>query len=682
MQNKSMKQTLKGREYKAVVDLGPVIESPNVTAAVFNNYKGRLYAYVAVVGDLFSVVDVERNVLVDLKEMPGIGTAYAHQIATDGKVYVAGDKGVLYVYDPETREAKKIGTVLCGHQVWSIAADEAANVYLGTYKAGGAHVVKYNSSNKKFEDLGKADPIGSSDYVRSMAYMDGKLYLGIGLAAKVHVMDLRNQNKITDITPENLHERIKKDPTEGFVQLVYSIGIAGNTLLAHMDYGKRDALLFYHIDSQKWDNKAIFQEDVIDKEGNSVGVWNFTHLPVYEDYAYVIYNRHLMEINHKTLETKDYITKYPYGLRGGTVIKKDGNPVVITLSRGGEFVFMDVVAKTTSYSSVAIKGAPLGLHNLAAANNGKLYLSTYPGGPKGGEYDPITGEITLYNQGQAEGMVAGKEDTMYFGIYPGAAIQSMNTREPGTFTSLFEMKTGYKQDRPYIMQYIDDLLLIGSIPDYGLTGGALTIYNPIDGSKKVYKNVVEKQSIVGLAMMDGIIYGSTSIKGGLGIEAGSPLLPTEPPKIFVWDVAKEKKLGEYTLDIPGLNTPIISGLGFDKYGNLWGAADGVLFTWDRVNNKVAKYKNIYPEVQNRGMWRPVHIKFGEDGLLYTDLGGFITVVDYSSEDWVHLTLSTAGKEIAFIELADDKEGKQNIYFIENEETNLKMIPVIDLCSSR
>ena len=95
MQNKSMEQTLKGREYKAVVDLGPVIESPNVTAAVFNNYKGRLYAYVAVVGDLFSVVDVERNVLVDLKEMPGIGTAYAHQIATEGKVYVAGDKGVL-----------------------------------------------------------------------------------------------------------------------------------------------------------------------------------------------------------------------------------------------------------------------------------------------------------------------------------------------------------------------------------------------------------------------------------------------------------------------------------------------------------------------------------------------------------------------------------------------------------
>lgn len=669
--------SLKGRGFKPAEDLGPMIGTPNVPAAVFNTYEGRLYAYVASIGDLFSVVDVERNLRVDLEEMPGVGTAYAHQVATDGKIYVAGDKGILYVYNPATMAAKKIGTVLEGHQVWSTACDELGNVYFGTYKAGGAHVVKYNAISKELEDLGEADPIGKSDYVRSMAYKDGKLYLGIGLAAKVHVMDLKSQNKITDITPDNLHERIKKNPADGMVQYVYSMGIAGNTLMAHVDNGKKDALLFYHLDTQLWDDKVVHMDGVKDEEGYDFGTWNFTHLPVYGDYAYLIHDRHLMEINHKTLEIKEKITKYPSGLRGGTVTIKDGNPVVLTISRGGEIVYMDVVTKTTKRSQELVMGAPLGLHNLAAGNNGNLYMTTYPGGPKGAEYNPKTGEIRVYNQGQAEGIVAGKEDTIYFGIYPGAVIQSMNTTEVGKFSNLFEMKTEYEQDRPYIMKYEDDTLLIGTIPDYGKTGGALAIYNPSDGTHKVYKNVVDRQSIVGLAMKDGIIYGSTSTKGGLGIASGSEILPTEPPKIFVWDVEKEIKIGEFSLDIPGLNTPMISGLTFDKEGNLWGVADGILFTWDTINNKVAKYKNIYPDISNRGMWRPVHIKFGVDGLMYTDLGGRMTVVDYTSENMDYVTLPTGGKEVDFIELAYDNLGRQNVYFLDNGATNLKMIPVID-----
>ncbi|GAA4291991.1 hypothetical protein GCM10023142_27010 [Anaerocolumna aminovalerica] len=667
--------SLRGRGFMAAEDLGPMASTPNVPAATFNTYGGRLYAYAAAVGDVFSVVDVETNLRVDLEQMPGIGTAYTHTAATDGKIYVAGDRGILYVYDPATQDSQKIGTVLEGHQVWSAAGDETGNIYFGTYKQGGSHVVKYNASTGKLEDLGMADPSGSSDYVRSMAYKDGKLYLGLGLAAKVHVMDIRNQNKITDITPGNLHERIKKDPGDGVVQYVYSMGIAGNTLMAHVDNGKKDALLFYHLDKQQWDDKVVHMDGVKDEEGYDFGVWNFTHLPVHGDYAYLIHDRHLMQINHKTLDIVEKITKYPSGLRGGTVMLKDGNPVVLTLSRGGEIVYMDVSAKTTTREQASVMGAPLGLHNLAAGNNGKLYMTTYPGGPIGAEYDPRTQEARMYNQGQAEGIVAGDGDTLYFGIYPGAVIQSMNTSEPGKFKTLFEMKTIQEQDRPYIMQYQDGLLLMGTIPDYGKTGGALGIYNPSDGTHKVYRNVVEKQSIVGLAMKDGIIYGSTSQRGGLNAPIES--LPTEPPKVFVWDVASETKTAEFSLDIPGLNTPMISGLTFDKGGNLWGAADGVLFTLDTETNKVSKYKNIYPEISGRGMWRPVHIKFGEDGLLYTDLAGKLTVVDPVSENWDHVTVPADGKEVDFIELAYDKQGRQNVYFLDNGATTLKVVRVIE-----
>lgn len=176
-------------------------------------------------------------------------------------------------------------------------------------------------------------------------------------------------------------------------------------------------------------------------------------------------------------------------------------------------------------------------------------------------------------------------------------------------------------------------------------------------------------------MKDGIIYGSTSQRGGLNAPIES--LPTEPPKVFVWDVASETKTAEFSLDIPGLNTPMISGLTFDKGGNLWGAADGVLFTLDTETNKVSKYKNIYPEISGRGMWRPVHIKFGEDGLLYTDLAGKLTVVDPVSENWDYVTVPADGKEVDFIELAYDKQGRQNVYFLDNGATTLKVVRVIE-----
>lgn len=148
--------------------------------------------------------------------------------------------------------------------------------------------------------------------------------------------------------------------------------------------------------------------------------------------------------------------------------------------------------------------------------------------------------------------------------------------------------------------------------------------------------------------------------------------------MFIWDMASEQKLKEFELDIPELDAPpIISGLTFDDNGTLWGAVDGIIFAMDPATHEVIKYKNIYPEIKNRGMWRPVHIEIGKDGLLYTDVGGKLTVIDPSSENLDHVSLINSGPEIDFMVLANDKEGNENIYYIDGDATHLFMIPVVD-----
>ncbi|MGM9973677.1 MAG: cohesin domain-containing protein, partial [Clostridiaceae bacterium] len=117
------------------------------------------------------------------------------------------------------------------------------------------------------------------------------------------------------------------------------------------------------------------------------------------------------------------------------------------------------------------------------------------------------------------------------------------------------------------------------------------------------------------------------------------------------------------------------GLTFHEDGLLWGAVDGIIFAMDPDTYQVVKYKNIYPEIVDRGMWRPVHILFGEDGLLYTDVAGKLTVMKPDTLE--HVTLIGSGPEVDFIALAKDSAGNENIYYIDASPTTLKMIPVIE-----
>ena len=662
---------LNGRGFTAPESLGEAInDTTSLTSAVYDEIDGELYAYSMANGGYFNVLNVRTNELVHSEYVKGVQQVWAHTVTDDHVVYMAalgpGNEGWLLRYNPKLKKVEDLGKNDPGYQYWSIASDGKDNIFIGTFKEGAGKVVKYNIENNKYEDLGVVDAEKNLGNVRSLAYHDNKLYVGMGAEARLYQLDL-DTKVYKDITL-NAYDLINKPGDKNDIKYVYDLSIVKNHLVARFDHDGMGAVLLYNLKEQKWEDKVL-KKDTDAKE--SYGAFGWNTLVDHDGVTYVSFERQLHQIDTNTLTDKP-IGGGVFGFRGAALFDFGEGLEFVTSERLGGTLRIKLVDGKRKQTANVMKGTALKLHNLGKDNNGDLYVSSYPGGPKGAKYTMKDGKYTTYAQSQAEGMIAGKGNTMYFGEYPGAVIKSMNT-ETLEIETLFNLKDVHEQDRPYIMKFEDDLLLIGTIPDYKKIGGSLSIYNPDTNYLKTYRNVVEGQSIVGLAKKGNYIYGSTSIKGGLDT------FPTaKKPVIFVWDIENEKKVKEIELEIPGLNeTPMISGLTFDENGMLWGAVDGFLFTLNPETLEPVNYKNIYPNIGNRGMWRPVHIEFGDDGFVYSDVAGKLTVVDPSTDDWDHTTIATR-KEVDFMTLSYDNEGNQNVYIVQSDPTDIEVVRVIDV----
>lgn len=667
--------TLNGKGYSSPESLGTAISGgAALTSAVFYGSKDSLVGYSLTNGGIFNAVDIVNNELLYTELLDDVNQAWGHTVTEDGVVYMAalgpGNEGVLYRYNPTVGKVEKLGMPLAGHQFWSITNDGKDNIYIGTFKEGEGSVVAYNIASNKFENLGPADSVNKAGYVRSIGYKDGYLYLGTGVQGRLIRMDLATK-ETKDIT-DNVYDIIDKPLNKEDIKFAYDLDIVKNHVVVRFDDGGEGAIVLYNTVTQKWEDFKMGKQH--NGESNDNGAFGWNQLVDDDGLTYVTYQGSLHELDTNTLTYKKVGGTF-LGHRGGATYDFGNGKEFVSFTRAGALVRFNLVEDTKKTTDNLLKGAPLKLHNLAKDHDGDLYVTSYPGGPSGAKYSMKDETYTSYSQGQAEGIVAGRPGEMYFGIYPGAIIQRMDT-ETGKLETLFNLKDGHEQDRPYIMKYEDDLLLIGTIPDYKKLGGTLTIYNPETGDVQTHRNVVDGQSIVGLAKKGNYIFGSTTTKGGLDI------IPTATkPVIFVWDVENQVKVKEIELDLPGLGeTPMISGLTFDDKGQLWGAVDGFLFTMDPETYEITKSKNIYPYIQNRGMWRPVHIEVGEEGFIYTDLGGKLTVVDPSTRNWDHTTIATS-KEVDFMTLSYDKDGNQNIYIVQADPISIDKVSITDVDDS-
>ncbi|WP_010677679.1 FIMAH domain-containing protein [Bacillus timonensis] len=629
--------------FKEPINLGSTIQSIAIYDSTYGTEDGRDMMYTTASGDpaIFQVIDLKSQEVVRTYPLEGSGAVWTHITVPNGNVYIGGN-GYLYEYSPETKEVKNVGGI--GETVvYGLSYDEQGRVYFGSYpnaKAG-----RYDPKTGEMKDYGSVAP--GQSYSRSTAYHNGYLYVGIGVDNRIVKLNLETGEYEAIPVPDHVVPGSS----------VWQLDAAGKYIIAGVGGGS-NTLLFYNTETGQWSDTYYT---------NNKGLRLIHGLPG-SNKVYFLQGSRLKEVDLNTLEAVDTGVVFGTFLRNTSWVEIENDPdfpgqSLVTVQFGGQVTYMNLQTKKVKTIQYPIVGNPIPIQTLEKGPEGNLYLSGYPGG-KGAVFNPETNDYKNFTLGQAEGMVA-LGNKMYFGVYPGATIFEMDVTNPALSTKqIYDIPN---QDRPFIMSVVNEQLYIGTIPDYGHLGGSLTVLDPT-GAKDavVYENVVHNQAIAGLEEVNGKLYGSTTVAGGLGID------PTEPAaKIFVWDIEKGEKITEFVPEIPGVTVQpkLISGMSLGPDGLLWSAAGGTIFAMDPESLEIVKSKNIYPEVTDFGRWRPIHIRWSEDGLMYTTLAGKLTVIDPDSLE--HETLA----ETELMTIGNDG----NIYYA--DKANLMKIEVAETLES-
>jgi hypothetical protein len=147
---------------------------------------------------------------------------------------------------------------------------------------------------------------------------------------------------------------------------------------------------------------------------------------------------------------------------------------------------------------------------------------------------------------------------------------------------------------------------VGGYPDYGLLGGAISVYDPKKNEKKTYPHIIRNQSIASMAYIENLdlIAVRSSVRGGTGTRAAE----TES-KLILWDPNDGRKVFE-TIVVGGAKT--VLSLATTKEGVLYGITDNEkVFVFDSEKREIKKILDL-------GIKNPIEVslQLGPDGRLY------------------------------------------------------------------
>ncbi|WP_327091106.1 hypothetical protein OIE66_10890 [Nonomuraea sp. NBC_01738] len=482
-------------------------------------------------------------------EVPtGIGVWAMCKHGTD--VYVGTHSSSdLYKLDTVAGTMTKLAAY-ADHFIWTMACSPDGKVYMGMSEPG--RVVEYDPATGASRDLGQPAP--GEAYVRSIQADERYVYAGVGANAHLIAIDRQTGEK-RELLPAEVADR----------DWVSSMAISGTHIAGGMNslgellvLEKANPSAYKVVKATATGEKYVVAVHIHD------GWVYFAGRPSGTLYRY--------ELATGKLETLGV----PF-FEAATVRILERGGKIYGLQDPGVFVY-DPATGAIDYFSHVQRGyrsspeAPMSVHS----DGERVYV----GGKSGADiHDLATKQVTrLPIPGEPKTMitVAG---TTYLGVYTQAALWA---HKAGQAEARLLFRTGANQDRPKDLAHdrLTGLIVMPTQPEPGHQNGALDVYNPRTGDLKVYRPVVERQTVFSVTTLLGTAYLGTSTQEGLG---APPV--TKTAKLAAFDLRKRTVL--WTLE-PVAGAAAITGLKHTPLAVYGITNTGVLFEYSLAKKKVTR----------------------------------------------------------------------------------------------
>ncbi len=494
----------------------------------------------------------------------------------------------LLAVDPETGEMHQFNGPLSSEMgSWGFTIDHQNRIYLGSYY--NAHLLRFDPKTEHWDDLGQPGGAKESFICALTTAPDGKIWGGTFPSTNLFSYDPK--------TGESEHfGRMDSDqfycyPTAGEDGLIYCA----------IQFGKMDIVVF---DPKKKTKTSLIPLE--DRKPIRVSLVKGNDGKMYAGFSESNQWFHVKE-GEKLAEVSRSNIPFPKkGLPDGRQFSVVDNRILRLQN-----------PSTKEEREIPLKYEPSGacIFAVGLGPDGRIYgssmlpLRLFVYDPRNrslaalGKASYATGEI--YSMGPLDGK-------LYLCSYPNARLSIYDPKKPLRFGNKEDDNPrdvgplGGEQDRPRAMiAGPHGKIYIGSYPDYGLLGGAISIYDPKKNEKRVYRHIVQNQSIVSLAYIEklDLIAAGSSILGGGGTRAVE-----KEAKLIFWDPKEEKKIFEI---IPVPEAKTISSLAAVD-GEIYGITNNEkVFVFDSAKREVRKIFDL--EFKEP---RETSLQLGPDGKLY------------------------------------------------------------------
>ncbi|WP_163543256.1 hypothetical protein [Occultella kanbiaonis] len=612
-----------------VVDLGVAATEVNVrTGAAGVLPDGTPVAYALSDGNpvTFNVINLTTGALISAFPLPPKSIGSYPAIAPDGLVYFGvrdGSSTLVHRYDPSTDELDFLIESPTGDAVTrTLVVGDDGLIYGSTYPR--AKAFTYDPETGEVVDFGSVTT--DDAYGWGLEEVDGTMYIGTGIGVG-HVMTVDTATgEIAEIPLPPEYDEVltyfyRFRQVGDLVAMAFSPGLTGGTNSA-----------FWDTVNEEW---AC--------EGAIPGFLQLNGPYTQATPDGVMYYMSAGEI--WSFDSADCSTAptgwAAAGLDDDTrvidlVMVGEGDaaePLLVGMNNDGSvWRFAPDTGEHASFESEVV-GAPLTAHTVTSGPDGQIYVSTYLGPGTISRYDPATEQITQLNgPGQADSWLTYGDEVLV-GSYPNAIVHRGDPAQPwdwGTNPAQAFQLIPDAQDRVISMATDGELVALGTVSDYGVRGGALTITD-MNGSVDVYRDPVANQSVTSVAFgADGLVYAGTSIRGGLS----SPNSPLDAHLVVVDPATGAQEFA--TVPVPGNDT--VAALAV-RGETVWGLTNtGVVFGFDTSTRTVTSTTDLGTG-RSPSPWglastlqaNPV------DGLLYGIAGESVFVFDPRTQEFQILT---------------------------------------------